>query len=301
MTATVEGYRHPDYLAETDWLEADLGNPTLRVFDCTVNFVPNPQATPGKEPPFTFESGRATYDAGHIPGAGFIDVLGDISDKSSNFPLMMPPAQRFAETLAKYGVGNDTCVVLYSTASPMWAARVWWMLHAAGFDGASILDGGWTKWTAEGRPVSTDACAYRPGNFDPRPRPRVFASKDDVLAAIGDDDACVINALPPEIHSGTGDVVFGRRGHIAGSVNLPVGALHDPDTGAYLPADQLRKKFDTVGADGAGRIITYCGGGIASANSAFALALLGYDNVAVYDASMFEWGFDESLPMETTP
>ena len=125
-----------------------------------------------------------------------------------------------------------------------------------------------------------------------------FVGKDEVLAAIGDRGVRLVNALPPPIFAGSGGPVFGRKGRIADSVNVPFGSLHDPDTGAYLPADQLRDKFDAVHVDSADRIIAYCGSGIAASSDAFALALLGYDNVAVYDASMSEWGYDESLPME---
>lgn len=298
MTITDRGHQRTGFLVETDWLEKNLGDPDLRVFDCTVNFVPNPDAVPGKEPPFMFESGRANFEAGHVPGAGFIDIMDELSDKSSSFPLMMPPAQQFVEAMAKFGVDDDARVVLYSTASPMWAARVWWMLRSVGF-GAVILNGGWEKWNAETRQVSIEPCKYLPGQLTAQPTPRIFANRDDVLAAIDDDRACIINALPPELYDGTGNITFGRKGRIAGSVSVPMGILHDPDTGVYLSADRIRKKFDAVGAGKADRIVNYCGGGIASANNAFALTMLGYDNVSVYDASMFEWGNDESLPMET--
>ncbi|NQU61269.1 MAG: sulfurtransferase [Rhodospirillales bacterium] len=298
MKKNEQTQRAAKYLVETDWLAQNLDDASLRVFDCTVNFVPNPDAQPGKEPPFMFESGRANFDAGHIPGAGFIDVMEDISDKSSALPLMMPPAEEFVQVLSKLGVDNKSRVVLYSTASPMWAARVWWMLQAVGFESA-ILNGGWDKWTAEVHPVSTNPCKYFPGFLTVKSVKRIFAEKEDVLSAINDDNACIINALPPEMHNGTGDVVFGRKGRIAGSINVPMGKLHDPDTGVYLPVGQLREIFDAVDVDDADKIITYCGGGIASANNAFVLSMLGYKNVAVYDGSMFEWGNNEQLPMET--
>lgn len=299
MSTTKKEFQHREYLVETDWLEQHLNDPDLRVFDCTVNAGPNPDPELVNMFPFTFESGRAHFDEEHIPRAGFIDILSKLSDKSSKLPLMMPSKQQFVEAISQYGIGGDTRVVLYSTSEPMWAARVWWMLHAFGFDNASILNGGWAKWIAVGRQVSNQACAYLPGQFTARLRPGAFVGKDDVLAAIGNDDVRILNALPPKMHAGTGGPVFGRKGRIAGSVNVPSGSLHDPDTGNYLPVDQLRKIFDAVHAGDAGQIITYCGGGVASSNNAFALSLLGYDNVAVYDASMFEWGNDASLPMES--
>jgi thiosulfate/3-mercaptopyruvate sulfurtransferase len=108
----------------------------------------------------------------------------------------------------------------------------------------------------------------------------------------------VLNALAAERHQGTGGVAYGRPGRIAGSVNVPAGDLVDPATHAYLPADVLRAKFGKAGALHAGRVITYCGAGIAASSDALVLTLLGHDEVAVYDASLSEWAVDPSLPMD---
>ena len=298
MKKTQAEQNYAAYLVETDWLAQHRDEFDLRIFDCTVNAELNKDPEQARQFPFTFESGRAHFDEEHIPGAGFIDILGDLSDKSAPIPMMMPSEKQFTDAISRYGIDNNSRVVLYSTSEPNWAARVWWMLRAFGFDNVAILNGGWSKWIAEGRPVSNQACRYTPAQFTARLRPGGFVGKDDVLGAIHDDAVRIINALPPVIHAGTDGPVFGRKGRIAGSVNVPYMALHDPDTGRYLPPEQLGEKFDSVRAGDAERVITYCGGGIASANSAFALTLLGYDNVAVYDGSMLEWGNDASLPME---
>jgi thiosulfate/3-mercaptopyruvate sulfurtransferase len=298
MGAVEENYRNPEYLVETDWLAEHLDTENLRVFDCTVNVVPNPDSEQAKQIPFIYQTGRNNFDHGHIPGAGYIDIPGELSDSLSNLPLMLPPEKQFVEAMCKHGVSDDTQVVLYSTSEPNWAARVWWMLRAYGFNHAAILNGGWSKWTTEGYPVSNHACAYKPGQFNAQTRTDVFVGKSKVLSAIDDDKVCIINALPSPIHTGTSDIAFGRKGRISGSVNMPFMDLHDRDTGSYLPASQLQRKFDAIGIDDVTQIITYCGGGIASSNSAFVLTLLGYDNVTVYDASLLEWGNDESLPME---
>ena len=302
MAGAEQKIGHPEYLVETDWLEQHLGDDDLRIFDCTVKLIPNPDAVPGKEPPYRIENGRAHFDEEHVPGAGFIDLLEELSDKSAKFPFMNPPEQQFVDAMCGYGIEDGTRVVLYSCAAmmpEMWATRVWWMLRYFGFDHAAVLNGGWAKWTSEGRPVSSEPCSYPEGRFVARPRPGLFVDRNDVLAAIGEDSVCTINALMPAQHAGTGGGVYGRKGRIAGSVNVPAASLRDPDTGAYLPVAQLRKCFDAVDVDGAERIITYCGGGISATSDAFVLSLLGYDNVAVYDASMYEWSNDESLPMET--
>ncbi len=296
MTALGTGYRRPEYLVETDWLEQHLDDPGLRVFDCTVIAKPNTKTDGGF--PFVFENGRGRFNETHVPGAGFLDLLGALSDASSPLPFPMPAAAQFAEAVGNAGIDDASRVVLYATAEPIWAARVWWLLRAFGFDNAAVLNGGWAKWRAEGRPESARPCAYPPGCFSAQPRPRAVVGKAEVLAAIGDPTVCTINALPTPVYTGVGGPVFGRRGRIAGSANVPFTALNDQHTGAYLPADRLRAEFDAVNAGDAARIVAYCGSGIAAANDALALALLGYENVAVYDASMAEWGYDETLPME---
>ena len=297
MTTMASDFQFPEFLVETDWLEPLLGTPGLLIFDCAVIAGPNPDTKFAKKFPFSFESGQKKYDAGHIPGSGFIDILANLTDKSSSFPLMSPPVQQFVEAMGNYGINNNTHVVLYSSTEPMWATRVWWLLRAFGFDNAAILNGGWAKWEQEERPVSQDPVNYGQKKFTARPRPELFADKEEVLKATEADDTCIINALPPGMHTGAGGPTFGRMGRIAGSVNVPSGALHEPETGTYLPIDKLREVFIAAGIDQAEKIITYCGGGIASSNDAFVLAMLGFENISVYDASMFEWGNDHSLPM----
>ena len=282
-----------DLLVDSEWLAGHLDDPAVRVLECTVYL--HPADVPGG---YRVESGRGRWAEGHIPGAGFADLQEDLSDRASRLRFMMPPAAQFAEAMGRYGVGPGVRVVLYDRAVNMWAARVWWMLRAFGFDDAAVLDGGWKKWTRENRPVATDDGARPARAFTARPRPALVADKAGVLSALGDERACVLNALTEEQHKG-GGVTYGRPGHIAGSGNVPARDLVDPETHAYLPVDVLRKKFAAAGALDAKRVITYCGGGIAASSDAFALALLGRDDVAVYDASLSEWAADPSLPMAT--
>ena len=283
---------HPEYLVQTDWLAEHLDDPSLRVLECTTILHPMPDGG------YRAESGRATWAAGHIPRSGFADLTGELSDSTSSLRFMMPPAEQFAAVMGKLGVGEGTRVVLYDRAVNMWAARVWWMLRAIGFDNAAVLNGGWRKWTLEGRPVSTEPCSYPPAKLVARPRPQVFADKSAVLAGVGDTATCILNALTEEQHRGSGGVHYGRPGRIAGSANVAARSLVD-STHAYLPLDELRKRFADAGVLASGRVITYCGGGIAASSDAFVLAMLGHDNVAVYDASLSEWARDPSLPMET--
>ena len=286
-------FARPEYLVETDWLAGHLGDPDLCVLECTVYL--QPADGPGG---YRVESGRARWAEGHIPGAGFADLLDELSDRGSSLRFMMPPAEQFAAAMSRLGVGDGVRVILYDRFVNMWAARLWWMLRAFGFEQAAVLNGGWKKWTGEGRPVGADDGTRPARQFVPRRRPDLIADRSGVLAALGRDRACVLNALSEEQHRGTGGVSYGRPGRIAGSVNVPARDLVDPATHAYLPADTLRARFAAAGALDARRVITYCGAGIAASSDAFVLTLLGHDDVAVYDASLSEWSADPSLPME---
>ncbi len=292
-----DGFAHPEYLVETGDLAARLGDPKTVVLDCTTHLIPDPKIT------YTVKSGREDFDKGHIPGAQFIDLQADLSDNSGRhgkLRFMLPTAEEFAAAIGRFGVGNESRVVLYSTAAPQWAARIWWMLRNYGFDNAAVLNGGFQKWAREGRPVETGPARPRPpATFTVREDRKLMVGKEAVRGAIGDSATCTINALAAQQHAGTGGNVYGRVGRIAQSVNVPAASLIDPESGVLLPPAALRAKFDAVGAFDKKRVITYCGGGIAASTDALALVMLGHPDVRLYDASMSEWSNDDSLPMET--
>jgi thiosulfate/3-mercaptopyruvate sulfurtransferase len=282
-----------EFLIETEALERRLGDPDLRILDCTTHLVPDPKIT------YQVVPGRADFEKGHIPGAQFVDIQGDLSDQNHRFRFMLPSADAFAAAMSRFGVGEGTAVVLYSTANPWWATRVWWMLRVFGFDNAAVLNGGWQKWTREGRPVEAGpARPAQPARFVVRAQRPLMVGKEEVLQAVGDPGTCTINALLPEQHAGTGGNSYGRPGRIKGSVNLPAAQLIDPETNQFLPPDELRKRFEAIGALDK-RVITYCGGGIAASADALALVMLGHPDVRLYDASLSEWATDPNLPMET--
>lgn len=284
------------YLATTDWLAGNLGDPRLRVLECTVFLRQREDGKPG----FLVVPGRDAWSAAHIPGSVFADLHNDLSDRSQPLRFMMPGAEQFAGAMGRYGVGDDSQVVLYDRAGNMWAARIWWMLRAFGFDNARVLDGGWTKWLGEGRPVSTDAPEMPSARFVPNHRPGLIATKEDVLGAIASGQACIVNALNAAQHRGE-VAPYGRPGRIAGSANVPAmgsAGVVDPVTQLYRPVDVIRRRFVEAGALPGTRLITYCGGGIAASSAAFAATMAGYTDVAVYDASLSEWAADPSLPME---
>ncbi|MEM6438949.1 MAG: rhodanese-like domain-containing protein [Pseudomonadota bacterium] len=288
-----ETWRHPKAIISGEALEAALGDPDLRIFDCTTYL----RYETGTGRPYRVESGRADWEAGHIPGAAYLDLQEDFSDDDAPTRFMRLSPQATADAFARHGVREDSRVVLYARASPQWATRFWWLLRWIGFDGAAVLDGGFDAWLADGRPVSTEPAAYPAASLTARARPELFVGKAEMLAAIGDGAVCSLNALSGELHRGE-DPRYGRPGRIPGSTNVPAASLIDPQLKTFAPPDVVAAAFQAAGAALEKRVLNYCGGGIAATLDAFLQHQLGYEDIAVYDASMSEWAKDETLPME---
>jgi len=287
------GYRHPEAIVDGAWLQAHLDDEDLRIFDCTT-YLEYDDA----HGPYRVVSGRADFEGGHIPGSGHLDLQAELSVADSPYRFTLPDLDTVTAAFAARGIGDGCRVVLYSRDSQQWAARIWWMLRAIGFDNAAILDGGWVTWQAEGRPVSSAPCAYAPARLTANPRPDLFTGRGEVLAAIGDPSVCTINALGRDLHSGE-NPRYGRPGRIPGSINVPALEVHDLETRHLIGAEAAAEAFAAVGGDREQRVILYCGGGIAATLDAFLLHQLGYGNLTVYDNSMNEWATVDSLPMET--
>ncbi len=288
----VNKIRLPWPLVETDWLANELGAEDLRIIDCGV--VMKTTADGG----YTFVGGKEEYAQGHIPGGAFVDVLRQLTDSGSSLPMMLPKPETFSAVMSSLGVGTGTRAVLYDRSNHAWAARVWWMLRAYGFEHAAVLNGGWNKWRAEQKHISTDPHNYPAARFTASYQPQLIADKQQVAAAIEDSQICLINALSPAEHTGE-STRFARPGRITNSVNVYCQSLVDPQTHAYLPASELREIFASAGALDAQQSITYCGAGIAASSDALILTALGVQNIAVYDGSMAEWTSDADAPMET--
>ena len=244
--------------------------------------------------------GRHTFEAGHIPGADFLDLQGEFSVPDIELHFMMPATAQLEAAFGRHGVGADSRVVLYSIGTAMWATRFWWMLKSLGFDNVAVLDGGLDTWKAEGRAIETGpAKGYPPATFTAKPRAGYFVDKHETLKASTDRNTVVVNALNPQLHKGLEPSRYGRPGHIPGSVNVSAATLYDPATKAFVPLADAETKFAAQGVTKDKRVVAYCGGGISATIDLFLLHRLGYDNLTLYDGSMGEWAKDESLPIET--
>jgi thiosulfate/3-mercaptopyruvate sulfurtransferase len=288
--------RDPQALISTDQLAAILGQPNLRVYDCTTYLESPP---PGSDAPYVAVPGRPTFEEAHIPGADFLDLQGEFSDGSTKLRFMMPAPTQLATAFGRHGLGDGNRVVLYSIGTLMWATRFWWMLKSLGFDNAAVLDGGLDKWRAEARPLqSGPAEGYAPATFTAKPRAGFFTDGNSVKAALGNPDTIIVNALGPQFHRGLEPSRYGRPGRIPGSVNVPGATLMQPTKQLIAPAE-AEAKFASQGITRDRHVIAYCGGGISATVDLFLLHQLGYDKLTLYDGSMGEWAGDASLPIET--
>ena len=284
-------YHHPEYLISTAELEARLKDPKLRIYDATVYLKPSDDG------PYQAESGEQTFQAGHIPGAMFLDLVVAASDTTTGLGFSLPKPAQLESLLRSLGIDNESEVVIYSTDNMMWATRAWWLLHYCGHPNVRILNGGFSAWVKSDFNVSNQATDYPNGSFTVDVKVDRFADKASVFNAIGDGAVCTVNARAPAIHSGESAISYGRPGHIAGSINVFYDDLLDD--GYFRQSEELKEVLADNGLLKSSKVIAYCGGGIAATINAFACLLVGQEQVAVYDGSMSEWAGDESMPMET--
>ncbi|HSI67853.1 MAG TPA: sulfurtransferase [Planococcus sp. (in: firmicutes)] len=286
-------------IVTTGWLAEHLDDPKLRIVDATV-FMKFPE---GGQP--HVESGRTAYEQGHIPGAVYADLVGELSDTDSDLPFTVPPREMFIEKMTSLGIGDNTYTVIYdqnalvgeSVAASYWASRLAWQMRYEGFGQIAILEGGLQKWLAENRELSTEKVSHPKASFTGQRRPEMLASKEDVKNAMEDEQTILINSLSPEEFHGN-QSTNPRIGHIPSSQNVYFAIHADEQTKELYDDDKLRASFEQTGAlDPDKKVITYCGGGIAATWNALLLNKLGQPNVAVYDGSMNEWASDPSCPI----
>jgi thiosulfate/3-mercaptopyruvate sulfurtransferase len=280
-------------LIDAQTLASRLGEDDVVIVDCSVVLH-----RPEGGGPYRVEAQGDAYRDAHIPGACFADLVSVFADPSARFPFAIPVPDDFASAASAIGIGEGVTVVVYSQASPMWATRMWWLLRYHGFDDVLILDGGLTTWLMEGLPVeSGDGPLPKPRPFTVTLRPELLATQADVQASLGDGRTCLVNALTPEAFRGDGVTSYSRPGRIPGSESVPAGSLVNPQTWRYQPIESLRNVLARyLEADTAP--VFYCGGGISATVDIFAMALLGRDDVRLYDGSLTEWSANPDLPLE---
>ena len=274
----------PGPVVGVDWLRTHIEHPALRVADVR-------WALDG--PP-----GRARYDAGHLPGAVFLDAETELSSPGEGpgrHPV--PSAAKLARILGERGIGDEHVLVAYDDAGGSIAARAWWLFRHYGHDGrAGVLDGGIDAWTDAGLPLVTEPARHPPATWTPRGARDDLVGTHAVASMLG-GTALLLDARAGERYRGEIEPIDPRAGHIPGARSAPWTANLDAD-GRFLTAAALRERYAALGA-GERPVVAYCGSSLTATHDLLALELAGLDHGRLYEGSWSHWSSDPARPAAT--
>lgn len=242
-------------------------------------------------------SARAAYDQGHLPGAIFVDVEHDVSTHgpatSGRHPW--PTPDEFAAAMSRLGIGDDTIVIAYDDSGGVTAGRLVWMLRAIGHP-AALLDGGIAAWPG---PLSTEPTRRPAAPFTPVPWPADrLADADQTSRCAAAASGAVLDARAGDRFAGENEPIDPRAGHIPGAANVPARSVLDAN-GRFLTPEQLRRRFDEAGVDGARDVTVYCGSGVSACIVLLALEVAGFGDGRLYPPSWSGWSADPDRPVAT--
>jgi thiosulfate/3-mercaptopyruvate sulfurtransferase len=274
------------FTVDADWLQKRLGEPGLTIVDASWYL------------PAQKRDARAEYEAAHIPGARFLDQDA-ISDPDSPLPHTLPSPQYFAQYVGAMGISADDTIVIYDGPGFFSAPRGWWMFRVMGVFQVYILDGGFDRWKAEGRPVTAEPTKMAPNVFHADFDAARVASLADMRRIVETKESQIADArgagrftgVEPEPRVGI------RSGHMPGARNVPASTLSD--NGELLSKDRLRKVVEDAGIDLSKPVVTSCGSGVTAAVITLALETLGHTDNKLYDGSWTEWGGLGDTPVVT--
>jgi thiosulfate/3-mercaptopyruvate sulfurtransferase len=245
----------------------------------------------------TGPTGRERYDAGHVPGASYLDLDDDLAappGPGGRHPL--PHHDRFVTAVRRAGISRGSTVVVYDEGPGTAAARLWWLLRDHGHDDVLVLDGGLAAWTAAGRPVSTEPVAPEPGDWTGEPGHLPVVEADDVTAVAR--DGVLIDVRAAERFRGEVEPIDPVAGHVPGAVNAPLTGNTD-ETSRLRPDAELRARFAALGVVDGAPVAAYCGSGVTATQTLLALRLAGFDDAALYPGSWSGWITDPTRPVAT--
>ena len=277
------GYAHPEVLVSTEWVAAHLDDPKVRIVESDEDIL--------------------LYEIGHIPGAVKLDWQTDLQDQVAR---EFVDKAGFEALMARAGIANDTTVVFYGDRNNWYATYTFWLFTYYGHADCRVMDGGRTKWEAEGRPYTREMPSYPATTYSAQePNPAIRAFRDDVLAAVRAGAPALVDVRSPQEFSGEVISMMGypqegaqRGGHVKGARNIPWGKAANPD-GTFKPVEELRALYEGEGITPDQDVISYCRIGERSSHTWFVLThLLGYPNVRNYDGSWTEYGSMVGVPIE---
>jgi thiosulfate/3-mercaptopyruvate sulfurtransferase len=266
-----------------DWLAEHRDDPDLRVIDLRWYL--------------DGRSGRAAHEAGHVPGAVFVDLEGDVSGHVPNagrHPLPTPEA--FQRAMRAAGVSRGSTVVVYDDSGGGTAARLWWLLRYFGHESAAVLDGGLAAWPG---PLVTGPEAAPPGDFVAGPPRRELAVDYEEVRQLP-EGSVLLDARAPERYRGEVEPVDPRAGHIPGARSAFFRGNLDGRQ-RFLPPDALRRRYEELGAGDGSRVVVYCGSGVNACHDLLALERAGIEGARLYAGSWSDWSNRPEAPAATGP
>ena len=274
-------------LVSTDVLASRLADPTWVIVDCRFRLD-------------DVAWGEREYAAGHIPGASYAHLDRDLSGPKTgtNGRHPLPDVRALADTLGRLGIAGGRQVVAYDQDAGVYASRLWWLLRWMGHDAVAVLDGGYAKWSSEGR--ATSAVSSRPMAtiFDGVPRPDMMIGVDALRSGVEDTTRRLVDARAPERYAGTIEPIDKVAGHIPTAVNHFFRRNLD-SAGLFRTPAELRAEWrETIGAAAPGHIVCYCGSGVTACHNLLALEHAGLSGAKLYPGSWSEWSSDPARPVE---
>jgi thiosulfate/3-mercaptopyruvate sulfurtransferase len=271
-------YAHPEQLVETDWVAAHAADANVRIIDMR----------------------QSGWDEGHVMGAERMSPLAIRDAKAA--PTFLPTPAEFEKLMASVRIGDNTHVVVYDERGGIYAARLWWILNYFGHPNVSLVNGGWLKWKAEGRPATNAVCecVMAPGPpFKARPNPKWVATAADVVGAIDKPGVKIVDARTTAEIEGKDLRNIRRGGFVPSSTPVYWEDLLDPAQHTFKPAEELKKIYESRGILQSQEVIAYCQVGMRASVDLFALHLIGYDKLRNYYGAWEEWGNRDDLPLAT--
>lgn len=276
----------PDTTVSPEWLAEHLNDDRLRVVD--IRGYVRTQDLGGGRQSAEYVGAGDEYDAGHIPGAVYVDWTTDIVDPDATVKAQIAAPERFATAMAERGIGDDSEVVIVDHTGGHFATRLWWALRYYGHRAAAVLDGGHQRWEKEGHPLKTEVQMPEPATFTPRIDRDLRVEADEVASLIGQTDTLLVDARDSGQYSGA-TVRGPRGGHIPSAVNISAKSLVNDD-GTWKSVATLKRILAEGGVRPDQRVVAYCNGGVTATAVLFALDRVGHTAWANYDGSWNEWG-----------